>query len=533
MTNKQTKPAADQYSLMTAHYKSTRLIQVILAVAGIMMFVDAKSSADESTEVETVSTSADDSSGDNQEQKEDETPIGWYLDIFAKQEYRFRYSTVPKVESTILDGGRDSTRDLSRGGDQDLHLFFGGSMRDYKDRFYVTTSMGLFADIDGFVSSGQASTFSSTNENAASTASLVNRSHEAVRFDIYTLSGEYYSRKVLALARVGRQISEHGKTVSFDGAAFDLRLYKSYLGMFLLGGRSVHFFETDPNLYEDWLASTGFVIRPLKNLKLELEYRMNAEDSANHNTLLDGVTDISNDKITDHTYGISAWYHYGDFLYLKGYFRGLGASAADAGGIFNLDFNPIETSLDLRVDAQLMSYRQINESDNPYFAVLGESLPHIRMNADLKKSFSQDKGIYTMHVGWAARMLTQDVPSAFNRDHGRVYFAFDAADIVLKGPFISAIAEFHYDHQNDSNRIITVGGSVGYDQKLIRLEAGTYYNRVKYTYYADVNEIEDVRTYYADIKLKPIKWFTVRAKYELEQFDRLIHTAVLTLTQVY
>ena len=41
--------------------------------------------------------------------------------------------------------------------------------------------------------------------------------------------------------------------------------------------------------------------------------------------------------------------------------------------------------LDLKADAQLTTFREINELDDPYYAVLGESLPHVRLNADLWK----------------------------------------------------------------------------------------------------------------------------------------------------
>ena len=459
-------------------------------------------------------------------------PKGWAADVFAQEEYRFRYAAAPTVESSSLDRGGDSAEDLGRGSDQDIRLFLSGTLRDAKDRFLVNASLGLFADVDGFVASGEPSSLSSTNDNASSFASLVPSSSEAVWLDLYTLFGEYHSTKVLALGRIGRQISEHGESITFDGAAFDIRLLKNYWSMFLMGGRSVHFFETDSNLYEDWLFSVGTVIRPIETLKFELEYRLNVEDTATDDALLDGNAASATEKITDHTYGISAWYHFQDLLYLKGRFRGLGSSAAKVGGAVSLDFTPIEFGLDIGVDVQLISYREMNESDNAYFAILGESLPHVNLNAALKKSFTMDKGIYTLHAGLAARMLTKDEPTSFNRDYGRAYVMFDAVDIVTKGPFISAVGEFYYSLAN-TDQFFSAGGSAGYDGETVRAELGSYYSWVKYIYFADVQEIEDVRTYYVDLKIRPVKWFTIRARYELEQFDRLIHTAMLTLTQVF
>jgi hypothetical protein len=489
--------------------------------------------SDASTTASNAAAVAPLAADDGNQPKQEESKTRWTFEALGKEEYRFRYATAPTVDPSILDASGDSSKDLGRGADHDLHFFLGGGMRDLQDRFYVNTSLGIFADIDGFVASGDPSSLSSINENGSSMASLAPGSPAALWFDMYSLYGEYHSKKVLKLARVGRQTSEHGKLVTFDGGALDLRLFKSYLGLFALGGRSVHFFETDENLYEDWLASGGLVIRPIDSLKFELEYRMNAEDIPTDEAMTNGNPSLATDNIVNHTYGITAWYHYQDLLYLKGYFRGIGAAPAETGGIFNLEFVPIELSLDFKIDAQLMNFREINETDDPYFTVLGESLPHVRMNAELKKSFTLDKGIYTLNAGWAARMLTKDEPTAFNRDYGRVYAGFDAEDIVVKGPFLSVVGEFYYTQNSDAERFFTVGGSAGYDGKMVRAEAGTYYNWVKYVYYEDVQEIEDVRTYFVDVKIRPLKWFSISAKYELEQFDRLIHTAMLTLTQVY
>ena len=462
----------------------------------------------------------------------DEESAGWVFEAFAKEEYRFRYATAPVVAPSVLDTNISSGEYLRRGADHDLHLYLSGSARDLKDRFWINASFGLFADIDGFTSSGDPTALSSVNENGSSIASLYPSTPAALRFDMYSLFGEYHSDGVPALIRIGRQVSEHGRDVTFDGLAMDFRAVKSYLTLFAFGGRSVHFFETDDSLYEDWLASAGAQIRPLDLLKFELEYRFNAEDIPTDDALLGGAAGSETETVVNHLYSLTTWFHLDDLFYLKAYFRGIGATPADAGGAAQLHFAPVEMGLDLKGDAQLTTFREINELDDAFYAVLGESLPHVRLNADLWKSFTTRAGIYTLHGGWAARMLTKDSPAAFNRDYGRAYLSFDAADIGVEGPFLSAIAEFYYTHA-DSERFVTAGGSAGYDANKVRAELGTYYQWVKYKYYSDIQEIEDVRTYFAEIRFRPLKWLTIRAKYELEQFDRLIHTAVLSLSQAY
>ena len=130
-------------------------------------------------------------------------------------------------------------------------------------------------------------------------------------------------------------------------------------------------------------------------------------------------------------------------------------------------------------------------------------------------------------------MLTAEAPTAYNRDYGRAYLSVEASDIVVKGPFLNALGELYYTHKSASpeDRFFTAGGGAGFENDTIRIEAGSYYQWYKYEYYMDANEVEDVRTYFAGIRITPIKWIGVRLKYELEQFDRLIHTATITLEE--
>lgn len=530
-------------SLLELKLKSMRmktaaiLLFAASAVSGSLAADDAPatedSTPDENVSAKETSAPADvpeEEASSETTQSENKPGSAWVFNGFATEEYRFRYAAEPTVSDSVLDAGMDSSQSLRRGADHDFRLFFGGNARDRQDRFWVNASFGLFADLDGYTPAGETTALSSTHENAASVMSLAPGSPAPLWFDMYSLFGEYHSDGVLASARAGRQESGHGRSTTFDGAAMDIHAVKSYLDFFAFGGRSIHFFEIDADLYEDWLASVGSVIRPMETLKFELEYRFHAEDYSSNDNLIGDEAAETAGRLVNHTYSLTGWYRLDDLLYLKGYFRGIGDTPAETGGTLSLNVNPVETGLDLKADAQLTTFGEVNELDDPYYAILGESLPHVRLNADLWKAFTTNAGIYTLHGGWAARILTKGTSTAFNRDFGRAYISFDAADIAVKGPFISAMGEFYYTNA-DSERFFTAGGSAGYDKRPVRLEAGTYYQWVKYKYYADVEEVEDVRTYFAELRLKPVKWFSIRMKYELEQFDRLVHTAMLTLSQ--
>jgi hypothetical protein len=437
----------------------------------------------------------------------------WFFDFQAIEEYRFRYATQPSTarQVTRLSGGGGS---VGAESDHDLRLFLAASLSEDSDHFYADTALGLWADVDGDVPEGDVSAFSSVND----------WSSPYLWFDVYTLYAEYHSPGLLDVARGGRQVTEHGPLATFDGAAVQLRLAKPYLDVFAFGGRTVHFFEVERGLFEDWLASGGFVVRPIAELRLELDYRFLAEDT------------VHEDGAMDHTYGIAAWYRFDDWLRLKGFFRGISDQPAHAGGGTNLTWVDLELGLDLMARAQLVELRRFNERDDPYFAVLGASSPHVKVGADLWKSFTTEMGIYSIHGGWAGRLLTEDEPTRFNRDYGRGYLWLQAADIVVSGPFAGIIGELHYTHSGggmDSDNLFTIGGSAGYESDLLRGELGTYYQRFKYDYYMDVREIEHVRTYFGELSYQALEWLRARLRYEYEQFDRDIHSVTLSLMQTF
>lgn len=496
-------------------FPSKWLIRLLISAIALVFPANALAQATETTTEET--TPAVESASVDDEGRE------WYFRFDALEQYRFRYSTAPKVNPAITLMAGDSDRAPGAETDHDLRLMLSSTLSESEDHFVVDISMGLWADVDGNYPDRAYSGFASPYDQSPTYGT-------PLWLDLYTLYGEYHSREVFALGRVGRQVSDHGPLVSFDGATVELALSKPFLDFFAFGGRSVHFFEVDADYFEDWLASGGFVIRPTRELRIEVDYRFQKEDI----TPVDSID--SREAIMDHSYGVAAWYRFSDWLYLKGYFRGINDAPALAGGAASTEWIEQEVGLDLSADAQLVTLREINEKQDPFYAVLGQSLPHIKLNVDLWKAFTTDMGTYTLHGGWGGRLLTVDQATEFNRDYGRAYLWFQAVDIGVAGPFASLVGDFNYTHKAthlDRENAFSIGGSVGWDKEPLKAEIGTYYQRYKYTYYADVNELENVRTYFGEVAYRPLKWLSAGLRYEFEVYDRQVHTAMLTLTQRY
>lgn len=398
--------------------------------------------------------------------------------------------------------------------DHDLRLFLEGGARDSQERFGVSFVVSAFVDADGSIPESAYSTFSSLQD--------VN---EVKRVDVYEFTGEYRApRGFLKLARVGRQTSEFGQPRTFDGGALTLRLLPTHLDLFLQGGRTVHFYETEAGLFEDWIGSGGIVVRPNPENRCEAEYRFLREDTA----LQEGIQ--------DHWYGLSWWNRSLDWLHFNAYARGLDNVLAHAGGKGKLMVHSLAMGADFFVDFQPATIREVHEFDNPFFSILGKSTPHSRWLVDLWKEIKLGRGELALHVGWNGRILLEGEETPFNRNFARFYLLAEITDLLINGPFVSVSGEYHYDSVipgESGEKEITTGGAAGYHSDMFRVEAGTYYQRFKYTFFRDANETADVRTWYAALSLKPLHWLTLKARYEFEQFDWDVHTVTISAVQAF
>lgn len=470
------------------------LVSLVVVMMGQPVGAAAPTPTDEAVKLEAV---------------DPEPPSGLGFSLFAVEEYRFRhFSDTAPLLPLVSPLKSDSE------ADHDLRFLLGASLWENRDRFSAEAVMGLWADADG-VASGAPSGVGSAYDLAA----------PYIWFDVYSLWGQFRSRTPLKQLRIGRQTAEHGPLLNFDGIAADFRVVDRYFDLFVYGGRTKHYFELDADLFEDWTAAVGGVIRPVHGFEIEFEYRFALEDVA------------TAEGVIDHEYGLQLKYRHEELLLLSAYYRGINDHAGHAGLGVMLELSKLEFGADLRVDTQLTELGEIVESGDAYHTILGNSLPHIRTRLDVWKAFSTSVGTYALHLGWAARMLFEDAPETkFNRDYGRLYLLFQANDIGVKGLFASLVAEWHYSSlkwQLDPDGLFTVGGSVGYDAKIVRAEVGSHYASFKYTYFKDAREIQDVRTVFADVRVRPVSWLDIRLRYEYEAYAAETHTFMFTLAQRY
>jgi len=430
----------------------------------------------------------------------------WSFQVSAVEGYRGRFASAPDLDTTL------DPATLPSESDHDLRLLLDARLDEPTDAFSAALNMALWADVDGTVPAGDPSGL----------ASMYDRFSPGVWVGLYSLWGEYRTRGLLRAARAGRQQTLAGLPAVFDGASFRLRLVPRKLELFAFGGRTVHFFEVGSDLFEDWIGSAGLTYRPTPSLRFKLDYRFEQEDTP----LEDGAQ--------DHTYSLQATWRHDRWLSLRANFRGVDDRVAQVALAGDARWEALGLGVTARVAAQPSTLDHFTETEDPFFATLGRSRPYTRASVDVFKDFDTDAGIYTLHAGWGQRLLLDGAPGPFNRNFGRFYLLAEATDLGVKGLYASASAEYHFAGRFDADTgLLTAGGSLGYRNDALRLEAGTYYQRVKYDYFADVREVTDVRTVYGSARWKPVSWLGLRARYELEVYDRTVHTVNFSLAQTF
>ncbi len=436
----------------------------------------------------------------------------WVWRATADEAYRFRQASERTDAAPLGEADELALEPLDAETDQDLRLMLWGDVSDRFEHYSAEASLALWLDVDGVPTAGEPSGFASIHDDEA-------------WLDVYTLAAAYRGRNALRLARLGRQSAEHGRAATFDGADVELQAVDRRLVLFAFGGRTVHFYEVDAALFEDWLASGGVTYRPWDALRLEADYRFLREDT----TAAEGLT--------QHDYGLSAWYRGGDWLQVNGRLRGIDEKLAKIGADVGLGDPAGPYGVRFRADVQPRTLRELAEQDDPFFSILGESNPHARLAADAWRRFDTAVATITAHVGWNGRLLLGGEPGPFNRDVGRAYAQLEAHDIGIRGPFVAATGEYHYTHQaagEDDDGLFAVGGAAGYDAGGYRAEVATDYQRYKYTYYRQVDEVASVRSVSASGDVRLTEWLRARARYVHEQIpDRAVHTVTVALKQVF
>lgn len=417
----------------------------------------------------------------------------------AREEYRLRSSSAPEQSS------------------HDLRLGLDLGIQDGSGHLSAATQLGLFWTPLREVAEG-------TTDGLATVLDVRNPF-----FDVYQLSAEYKGAGLLRLVRAGRQTSEHGRPATFDGASVLLRPTGAF-SVFAFGGRSVHFFEVPQAgffTFDDWLASAGVGVKPLSWLRFEVDYRL----------LLERVRDEAGELVplTNHSYGATAWLRPSDAVWARLTLRGLDAQLAEASLSGHVFFTAPALALDGRFLLQPVTLGLLDELDNPFYLTLGRSLPHARWRLEASRSFPLRTGAVEVHLGWTGRALLRDEETAFNRTSNRLFLSGGLRDVGLPG----LSAQISLERLTNTaapfvgKGIFTVNAAAAYERAVVRGEVGVQYYQYQYTYFRDVEEVADVRVVFAELRVKPWPWLSVRARYQLELFDRTRHTFTFSLAQVY
>jgi hypothetical protein len=434
---------------------------------------------------------------------------GYVTDVTLVEEYRLR------VMSHVLPntGTLGASQGANQQTDQHLRLLGDFQLLGPGEHFRAVASGALWWDIDGGTGNGAASVFATQYDNAQPFVAP------------YTLSAEWQKDGILDHARVGRQSSEHGMPLTFDGASLGVRILERELLLFGFGGRTVHFFETKPGLFENWVASTGAVYRPTEHLALELDTRVIQEQTLNSDR-------SERDKITNFSYGVSgAWRS--ESMYSKLYARGVDRLASHVGGAYQFHDETLGFGVDARVNAQLLKLGELVESENPYFSLLGTSLPYVRFRFESWKdvALGEDANL-SFHLGLRGRQLLGYEEQPFNRNTGAVYLNTRLDDVFRRGTFMGATADYNFVPKALSKEyLLTVGGYAGFNGANVSTELGTYYQQFKINYYQRAEELHNTRTVYCSVGYRLVDWLELRGRYEIDIFDRYLQSFFFSARQ--
>lgn len=417
-------------------------------------------------------------------------------DAFVKEEFRQRSSS---------NAGED---------DSLLRLALDAGVATADDRCLGTVGLGLWYDVDGRHPLDAPNAFDSIH-------GMVGR---PLWLDVYRLNAEYHSDGTLRLVRVGRQDAEHGRPATFDGAAASIASGSPRVRLFAFGGRTAHFFQIDPHLLESWMVSAGAEALVTDELRAEVDYRLIREPVPGP---------AGTPMVTDHTYGLSFLWRNAGWARARAWLRGVGGSISSVGAAGRAEWLDRQMGVELNLDVQPATLEELNELDNPFFLVLGRSLPHARARLDAWKGYETPAGAFSVHLGGDARQLMGDAETLFNRNFVRAYALGTATDLGGTGLYLSATLEYDRVRLDAPKGSFTAAGSAGWKRPEVRAEVGTYFQSWQYVYYQQPEEVADVRGYYAEARWSVWRSISARARYSYEIFDRRLQTFTVSVSEAF
>lgn len=434
---------------------------------------------------------------------------GWTTGVSLLEEYRLRRASRALTEPGPLGEAAAVDDQL----DHRLRLHADAQADGLDDRFRARFSGVLFWDLDGTPGGATADLFAAPYDGSRLWAAP------------YALSAEWHDVGILDHARVGRQDTEHGLPLTFDGASLGLRPLGRELLLFAFGGQTVHFFQTRPGFFESWVAAAGAALRPLPALELELDGRLLRER-------VDDPVGATGD-LTTASYGLTTTTRT-ELVSARLAARGLDDRPSHLMGAMQLYVPSAGLGAIADLATQLVTLGEVAESENPYYALLGPSLPHVRYRFELfhELALGQQGATWTHLLGWRGRQVVGHEAAPFNRNFGAAYLMSRVDDLGLPGLFFGATVEYNYvPTSRDEPWLVALGGSAGYVGKALRAELGTDYERYKINYYQQVEELHGARTVFGALGYRVTGALELRGRYELEIVDRYLESFYVTARQ--
>lgn len=401
--------------------------------------------------------------------------------------------------------------------DMDARVFVHADVAENSGRFSLNTALGLWVDLDTVPAANEPTGLREIHDSQDS----------ALWLDLYSLQAQYKGHGLLRSVRLGRVVVDHGLPRNIDGGEIELQLLPRLLGLYTYGGHSVHFFEAEAGLFEDWVGALGLRSRPLRNLLIECEALLQREDSTERKAF------------NELGYNGQIWYRLGDWLDARAYLRGIDDKLSHAGAAMRLRWAELGLGAEMRVRSQLVTLDSLSESEDPYYAIMGKADPFVRLRLDTWKSLTTNFGEYALHFGVEARQLLGTEASHFNRNYAYAYTALSAQDIVVTGPYArvslerQAVSDDFVGSNLSAHGFWTMSGAVGYAKAALAAELGSRYDAYKYTYYHSVDEQQNVQSYFASLRYKFSDTYSLRGRYLYEHFAWDVHTFTISFAQVF
>jgi hypothetical protein len=346
--------------------------------------------------------------------------------------------------------------------------------------------------------------------------------------DVLALSVSWRPGAVFRELRAGRQETPIGPNGTFDGLTLRGGPAGVPLDLYAYGGRSVYFFSILPDDAQRWLAGAGATWRPLPQLRLDLDWRLDRADLPPSER-----PGSANGPVTEQGYGAAATWRPSEALRIRVAARGLDDSVALLSGAVSARL-PLALDLQAFGAVQPVALHDVGEANGVYWATLGVSQPYARASLDLSRLWELGRVEVEAHLGWRLRRLLEGTETPFNRNLGGAWLLLVARDPGGTGLFATASLErIGSSASLDAEGLWAAGGTLGWAGGSLWTEVGSNYQRYRYTYYASAEEQVGVRSFHAEARWSPWKPLAFRVLYLVDRADRTYQSLTLGAAQSF